>query len=97
MAGELPGKRLGDLLVVLPESEKAFGQLIEVGQVVGSEHLALHDREVDLDLALSQEACLGRWMRRKLGHYCPCRRLTDLSPRWEEPLSTIQKTVSAEA
>jgi hypothetical protein len=36
MAGELPAERLGDLLVTLPESEKAFGQLIEVGEVVGS-------------------------------------------------------------
>jgi hypothetical protein len=36
MAGEVPTERLGELLVMLPESEKAFGQLIEVGEVVGS-------------------------------------------------------------
>ena len=36
MAGELPTERLGDLLVMLPESQKAFGQLIEVGEVVWS-------------------------------------------------------------
>jgi hypothetical protein len=36
MAGELPTERLGDLLVMLLESQKAFGQLIEVGEVVWS-------------------------------------------------------------
>jgi hypothetical protein len=36
MAGELPTERLGDWLLMLPESEKAFGQLIEVGQVLWS-------------------------------------------------------------
>ena len=36
MAGELPTERLGDSLVMIPESQKDFGQLIEVGEVVGS-------------------------------------------------------------
>lgn len=35
-AGELPTERLGHLLVMLPESQKAFGQLTEVGEVVWS-------------------------------------------------------------
>ena len=35
MAGELPTERLGDLLVMLPESQKAFGQLIEVAKSFG--------------------------------------------------------------
>src|SRR5215216_548497 len=50
MAGELPGKRLGDSLVTLLEGKKSFGQNIEVGEVIWSEKLALNHREVDLDL-----------------------------------------------
>ena len=56
VAGELPGERLGGHLVTLLEGHKALGQGFEVCEVIGSEHLALEDREVDLDLALSQEA-----------------------------------------
>jgi hypothetical protein len=55
-ASELPGKRLGDSLVAFLKGDEAFGQNVEVGEVVGSEDLALDYREVDLDLALSQEA-----------------------------------------
>ncbi len=33
VAGELPGKWLGDLLVTLPEGEKVFGQLLRIGEV----------------------------------------------------------------
>ena len=36
MASELPGKRLGGLLVTFLKGDEAFGQLIEVGEVVGS-------------------------------------------------------------
>src|SRR5215207_7929548 len=50
MAGELPGKRLGDSLVTLLEGEQALGQNVEVGEVVGAQDLALNYREVDLDL-----------------------------------------------
>src|SRR5215218_9596938 len=50
MAGELPGKGLCDSLVTLLEGKKSFGQDIEVGEVVGSYDLALHHREVNLDL-----------------------------------------------
>jgi hypothetical protein len=87
MAGELPTERLGDLLVMLPESQKAFGQLIEVGEVVGSEYLALNQREADLDLVEPGG------MHRKMGEpqslsQPPSRRHTEASLRWEEPLST---------
>src|SRR5215207_820473 len=49
-AGELPGERLGHLLVASLEGDEAFGQSIEVGEVIWSEKLALNHREVDLDL-----------------------------------------------
>ena len=39
---------------------------------------------------------MGRWMSRKL-EKAPSRRFTEASPRCEEPLSTTQKTLSAEA
>ena len=55
-AGELPGERLGDALVALLKGDEAFAQDLEIGEVVRSEDLALNHREVDLDLALSQEA-----------------------------------------
>src|SRR5829696_4319514 len=48
--GELPLKGPGDLLVMILESEQSRLDLGEVGEVVGSEHLALDDGEVDLDL-----------------------------------------------
>src|SRR5215208_3098221 len=49
-AGELPGKRLGHLLVASLEGDEAFGQSIKGGEVIGSENLTLNHREVDLDL-----------------------------------------------
>ena len=49
-AGELPLERLGDLLVAATEREELLLERGEVGEVVGREHLALHDREVDLGL-----------------------------------------------
>ena len=55
-ASELPGKGLCNLLVTLPEGEQTFGQSVEIGEVVRSKYLALDYREVDLNLALSQEA-----------------------------------------
>src|SRR3712207_7970991 len=45
-----PGKRLGDLFVAFLEGKQAFGQGVEVGEVVGGQYLALDHREVDLDL-----------------------------------------------
>ncbi|HEV8103844.1 MAG TPA: hypothetical protein VGP69_08930 [Gaiellaceae bacterium] len=43
-------ERLRDLLVVSSEVEEALFDGSEVGEVVGLQHLALDDREVDLDL-----------------------------------------------
>ena len=56
MASELPAKRLGGLLVTLLESDQAFDQNLKICEIIGGQDLALHHREVDLDLALSQEA-----------------------------------------
>lgn len=56
MASELPGERLGESLVAFLEGEQAISQNLKIGEVIGGEHLALNHREVDLDLALSQEA-----------------------------------------
>src|SRR5215210_1966872 len=49
-ASELPGEGSGRLLVTLLEGDEAFGQSVEVGEVVGGQNLALEHREVDLDL-----------------------------------------------
>ena len=56
MAGELPTERLGELLVTLLESDQAFDQNLKISEIIGGQDLPLHHREVDLDLALSQEA-----------------------------------------
>src|SRR6266568_7175809 len=50
VAGELPFEWLGDLLVVSSEAEEPLFDCGEVGEVVGLQHLALDDREVDLEL-----------------------------------------------
>lgn len=49
-AGKFPLEGLGDPLVMILEVQQAGFYLGEVGEVVGSEHLALNHREVDLDL-----------------------------------------------
>src|SRR5918993_5886800 len=50
MAGELPTERLGELLVTLLESDQAFDQNLKISEIIGGQDLALHHREVDLDL-----------------------------------------------
>jgi hypothetical protein len=40
VAGELPGKGLTDSLVVFPEGERVFGQLLQIGEVTGAHYLA---------------------------------------------------------
>src|SRR5215210_4147928 len=57
VAGELPGKRLGDLLVAFLESKQAFGQDLKVGEVIRGQDLALNHREVDLDLVEPGSVC----------------------------------------
>jgi hypothetical protein len=49
-AGELPFERLGDALEVALEVGQALGHRLEAREVIRRERLALHDREVDLDL-----------------------------------------------
>ncbi len=48
--GEVPDEGPGDALVVLLEGQQSHLDLREGREVVGREHLAPHDREVDLDL-----------------------------------------------
>src|SRR5215218_7425885 len=49
-SGEVPVERHGSLLVAALEGQQASFDLGQVGEVVGRHDLALHDREVDLDL-----------------------------------------------
>jgi len=49
VGGELPLERGGDLGVVVLEVEQSLLDLCEIGEVVGGQHLALDDGEVDLD------------------------------------------------
>ena len=50
VAGEGPFERLADSREVALEVAEAVGELRGAGEVVGRQDLALHDREVDLDL-----------------------------------------------
>ena len=50
LAGELPLERLGDLLEVAAELKQRPFEGVEVGEVVGLEHFALGNGEVDLRL-----------------------------------------------
>ena len=87
---QLSLKRLCDLLVAEAEGQQRLLDGIEVGEVVGLQHLALDDREVDLAW-LSQLACTGVWTRMRF-FQAPCSRLIDRLPRCAEPLSTITNT-----
>src|SRR4029450_8104767 len=49
-SGEAPVERHRGLLIAALEGQQPMGHLAQVGEVVGVQHLALHDREVDLDL-----------------------------------------------
>jgi hypothetical protein len=92
---EAPRQGLGDRAVVAPEGEQPLLELGERGADVRGQRLALGDRDVELHL-VSQEAWIGRWMRRRLRQR-PCRRSIGARRVCGEPLSTIQKTVRAEA
>ncbi|HEU0088022.1 MAG TPA: hypothetical protein VFQ77_10290 [Pseudonocardiaceae bacterium] len=48
--GELPLERPGGGVVALLEGSEALFDLVQGGEVVGAEDLALEDGEVDLDL-----------------------------------------------
>jgi hypothetical protein len=47
-AGERPVERCGGGVVAILEGEYPFGEGVEIGQVVGGQHLALEDGEEDL-------------------------------------------------
>ncbi len=49
-ARELPLEWFGDGLVVALKIQQSFGHRVEIGEVVGREDFALHNRKVDLDL-----------------------------------------------
>src|SRR5262245_43131254 len=50
LAGEAPGERLLGRRVALAEREDTPDEFVQRGAVVRSQHLALDDREVQLDL-----------------------------------------------
>ena len=50
MTSELPFERAGRRFPVVLKIEEPLGEGIEIGKVIGRKHLALDNREVDLDL-----------------------------------------------
>ena len=50
MTSELPFEWSARRFLVVLKIEETLGEGIEIGKVVGREHLALDNREVDLDL-----------------------------------------------
>ena len=94
VAGEVPLEGLGDLVPVVLELVEGAREHGEVLEGVGLEQLALEDREEDLHL-VEPARVHGQVDEADFGQR-PSRRSTDLRPRWEEPLSTIQKTRRAE-
>jgi hypothetical protein len=77
------------------EAKQPLLDLGQVGEVVGVKTLRW-TMEKWISIWLSQEACTGRWTRRRLW-YLPSSRWMDARPRWKLPLSTTQNTRSAEA
>ncbi|HUE81295.1 MAG TPA: hypothetical protein VMM84_04205 [Pyrinomonadaceae bacterium] len=49
-AGESPAKGRSGLFIVLLESQQSLLEMVQGGEVIGSEHFSLDDREIDLDL-----------------------------------------------
>ncbi len=94
-ASELPFKGLRRLLVELLEVVEALGYGSQLGEVVGGEHLAIHDGEVDLDLV--EPGGVDRAVQQAEVAMAGMQRCTDATPRCEDPLSTIQKTSRAVA
>ena len=94
-SGEAPVERHRGLLVTVLEAQQPLGDLGQVGEVVGGQNLALHDREVDLDLV--EPGSMDRQVDQREVLPSPSSRSMDAWPRWEEPLSTIQNTRRAEA
>ena len=57
-AGELPLERMSNALEVALEVRQSFGDCHQAREVVGGQHLALDDREVDFDLV--EPTCMDR-------------------------------------
>ena len=93
-AREGPLEGLGGLLIALLEPQQLCSKCGEVGKVVGREHLALDDREVDLDLV--EPTGVDRSVDEDEVGPSACSRAAARWPRCEEPLSTIQNTRRAE-
>src|SRR6266508_2807126 len=100
LAGDVAFQAADDLALALAFAGAADD--VVLGRLVvahADEHDPVEGR-VGLPVAasvwLSQLACTGRWTRIRLRQW-PWSRSIDLAPRWEEPLSTIQKTRRAEA
>lgn len=91
-AGEFPVEGYGGGVVAGLEGQYPFGEGVEVGQVVGCEHLALQDGVEDFDLVQP-----GRVYGQvhQLGGQVVVIRLIEACPRCEEPLSTTQNIRSA--
>jgi len=50
LTSELPFEGTGSRFPVVLKIEEALGESVEIGKVIGREHLALDNREVDFDL-----------------------------------------------
>src|SRR4051812_44758791 len=92
-AGEAPVERCRGGVVAILEGEDPLGEGVEIGQVVGGQHLALEDGEEDLYLV--QPRRMYRQVHQLRGRPRLLIRVTEARPRWEDPLSTIQNTRSA--
>jgi len=93
-AGEGPPKRTGGLLVMVLEGQQALLEFGEGGEVIGREDLTLDDGEIDLNLV--EPAGVDRGMDQHDRGPRRAQAVGSFSPRWEEPLSVIQKTRRAE-
>ena len=88
--GESPVEGRGDLVVVVLERVKTVDDRLQAFEVVGGQHLALDDREDQLDLA--QPGGM-EWEVDEDEVGPPTLEAVDRGlPRYEEPLSTIQNT-----
>ena len=80
----------GSRLPVILKIEEALSQSVEIGKVIGREHLALNNREVNLDLI--EPAGINGSMHESEATIAIAETLYGSNPRCEEQLSTIQKT-----
>jgi hypothetical protein len=86
---------LRDLVPLAFEAVEGASNVCEIREVVGLEHLALDDREVDLHL-VEPTGVHGQVDEGEV-RSALLEPLGGLLPRCEEPLLTIQKTRLAEA